>query len=46
MGNDKFFDEAKDQSLVKATIVSKYFLGMGKGNYAHGKEAWWQSSLY
>ena len=25
MSNDQFFDETKEQSLVKATIVSKYF---------------------
>ena len=30
MGNDKFFDEATDQSLVKATIVSKYFWAWAK----------------
>lgn len=30
MGNDRFFDEAREQSLVKTTIVSKYFWAWAK----------------
>ena len=30
MSTDKFFDESKEQSLVKATIVSKYFCAWAK----------------
>src|SRR5690348_13810474 len=30
MGTDGFFDEAKQQSIVKATIVSKYFWAWAK----------------
>jgi three-Cys-motif partner protein len=30
MGNDRFFEEAKEQSVVKSTIVSKYFWAWAK----------------
>ncbi len=30
MKNEQFFDEAREQSLVKATIVSKYFWAWAK----------------
>lgn len=30
MGNDTFFEEAKEQSVIKATIVSKYFWAWAK----------------
>src|SRR3954451_15610738 len=30
MSNDTFFDEAADQSVVKATLVSKYFRSWAK----------------